>query len=193
MTHHPENGILATGTGDINLAAAIMALGIPMDPHRPCHIIHKDDGKSYGRFMLLSQSIDGKHQIGDLMEGWNNPAGLAGNHPFAWLMAFIRERPQGVSTPDDWIGYAHDYLAERSKAKPGMPTRLAHIPDFVTAFADDLAGYVFAFIDCRNLAFLEFKAAKHQVMQTRGRAHAIIDANLSRPIRNEILARLEGA
>jgi len=193
MTRHSETGTSGHGTGDILLAAALMAVGIPLDPLSRCAVIHKDDGKSYGRFFLLPISACGKFETLKLMAEWSAKGTLPATHPFVWILNFIARRPQGVSNVSDWLAWAHDYLAERGVSKIGLPRGLNEIPDFVAANPENLQGYVFAFVHCRALAFDEFRRAKNQVLMTgKHGGSTLIDTKLPIATRNNLLARLEG-
>jgi hypothetical protein len=158
-----------------------------------CAVIHKDDGKSYGRFFLLPISACGKFETLKLMAEWSAKGTLPATHPFVWILDFIAKRPQGVSNVADWLAWAHDYLAERGVPKIGLPRGLNDIPDFVAANPENLQGYVFAFVHFRALAFDEFRRAKNQVLMTgKHGGSTLIDTKLPIATRNNLLARLEG-
>lgn len=57
-------------TGDINLFAACMALGIPPDPIEPAAVYQNDDGKDYVSFTLDHQSLCGMHSTREMMGAW---------------------------------------------------------------------------------------------------------------------------
>lgn len=185
----------AHGTGDINLAAALMAMGIPPDDFNPCSIISKDDGRDYGRFFIGPISNCGKFETMKLLHYWSFPSETPGvSHPFGWLLDFIGKRPQGCSTPNDWLDHAHDHLAAIGELPTGFPRNLDHIPDIVARAPEARASYVLAFAHCRALCLQLVKDARRQVlMRSRdGRSAQVIDARLPRGIRNNLIARLDG-
>jgi len=193
MTRQEAAGTSGHGTGDILLAAALMAVGIPLDPIGKCAVIHKDDGKSYGRFFLLPVSACGKFETLKLMGEWSVKGTLPANHPFVWILDFITARPHGCSTVSDWLNFAHVYAGQSGLPKAGLPANVRNIPDFVARNSESLAGHLFAFVHCRGVAQEEFRHAKNQVMMTNQTGGAtIIDASLPIATRNNLLARLEG-
>lgn len=193
MTRQEATGTSGHGTGDILLASALMAVGIPLDPAGKCSIIHKDDGKSYGRFHLLPLSVCGKFETLKLMGEWSHKGSLPAEHPFVWILTFIAARPSGGSTVSDWLNWAHIYAGEAGISKTGLPKSIGDIPAFVAKNPENLAGHLFAFVHCRGLAQEEFRHAKNQVMMTgRHGGASIIDASLPAAIRNNLIARLDG-
>ena len=190
---HAATGTEAHGTGDINLAAAIMSMGVPLDPSRPCGVIHKDNGKSYGRFYLLPFSVDQKHKTIDLLHYWDDASDCEESNPFRGILDFIARRPFGCSNAGDWMDWAHVYLTEDGLPGAALPANFDSIPDFVGRFPELRESYVFAFVHNRRLALALFQNAKAQVMQTRGRASTLIDSQLPRVQQLELLARLEGS
>lgn len=195
MTPHPATGEQALGTGDILLASALMALGIPLDPVSPCETIQKDDGRSYGRFHLLPHSMDGKQDTHTMSRAWSRLEDLPADHPFAWLMTFVATRPRGVSSVSDWLGWAVDHCRDLGIDAAGLPGNIERIPDFVKAQPDSRAAYIFAFVHCRDLAMLLYqKERRTKVMMSAGpKHHVIMDTRLPKPVRSDLLSRLEGS
>lgn len=194
MTRHEAAMTSSHGTGDINLAAALMAMGIAPDDANPCAIISKDDGRDYGRFFLTPISNCGKFETMKLLYFWSNPEELSDCHPFAWLLDFISKRPQGCSTPADWLDHAHDHLTALGDLPRQFPRSLDLIPDMVTRLPEARPSYVLAFVHCRALCLDLVKRARRQVMMRSrdGRSANVIDANLPRTVRNNLIARLDG-
>lgn len=183
------------GTGDINLAAALMAMGIAPDDAYPCAIISKDDGRDYGRFFIGPISNCGKFETMKLLHFWSHPDEIPGDrHPFGWLLAFIAARPRGCSTPQDWLDYAHDHLTALGELPAGFPRNLDHIPDIVARAPESRASYVLAFAHCRALCLQLVRDARRQVMMKSrdGRSANVIDSRLPRHVRNNLIARLDG-
>ena len=191
MKRHEADGTSSHGTGDVNLAAAVMALGAPLDPLQPCTVIHADNGKSYGRFFLLPVSACGKYETLKLLQFWDAPrTTVPATHPFGWVMDFIQARPGDRMTADEWMDHAHDYLAGIGEIGP-HPKNYAAIPDSIAKLPESLSSYLFAFVHCRALCLDLFRRAKQQVYM-RKHGSAIIDTNLPKQIRNNLIARLDG-
>lgn len=195
MTQHAAAMSSSHGTGDINLASALMAMGIAPDEVTPCSIISKADGRDYGRFFLTPISNCGKFEAMKLLHFWSHPNAIpTANHPFGWILEFISGRPQGCSTPDDWLDYAHDHLTAIGEIPAGFPRGVDMIPDLVARFPEARASYVLAFVHCRALCLDLVKRARRQVlMKSRdGLSANIIDSRLPRHVRNNLIARLDG-
>ena len=192
MTQHPAAGTSSHGTGDINLASALMALGIAPDSASPCSIVSRDDGRDYGRFFIGAVSDCGKFETLKLMGYWSDPQQAPSNHPFAWLLSFISGRPPGCSSVNDWLDYAHDHLAALGELPAGMPRNIHDIPPMTAKAPEARASYVLAFVHCRSLCLHLVRVARREVMLSKGGAHSIIDSRLPRAIRNNLIARLDG-
>ncbi len=194
MTPHPSLGQASHGTGDILLASALAAVGIPFDPHSPCAVINRDNGKTYGRWFLLPTSADGKHDTHKLDRAWSGLEVLPANHPFVWLMDFVKHgRGEGCRTIPDWMGAAHDHCRDLEIKANGLPRSLAQVEGLIAKLPEARESYVFAFVHCRDLAFRLYQHERNvQVMQTRGGASSLIDVRLPKPARIELLSRLDG-
>lgn len=102
------------GTGDINLAAAILTMGVRPDPTRPIELIARDNGQDYTRFHFADLSDCGCYRADELSHAWGHPQAFRAenpNHPFGLLMDFISTRPRGCSNQDEWLGHAAAFLA----------------------------------------------------------------------------------
>lgn len=183
------------GTGDINLAAGLFAMGIAPDELQPCVIISKEDGRDYGRFFITPISNCGKFETMKLMEYWTHPGKLpSASHPFGWVLKFIRERPHGCKAPADWLDHAHDHLAALGELPGGFPRVIDDVPGIVARFPEARASYVLAFVHCRALCLQLVRDARRQVLMSSrdGRSHQVIDARLPAHVRNNLIARLDG-
>lgn len=176
------------------MVSALMAVGIPLDPQMPCSTINPDKGRSYGRWHLLPLSADGKHETHKLNRAWSGYEALPANHPFSWLMEFIREgRSNQCRTVEDWLGFAHDHCRDLGIPSFGLPARLEQIPDLCKKLPEARQSYIFAFVHCRDLAWMIYQQERRvQVLQQRGRASSLIDVKLPQWQRNELLSRLDG-
>lgn len=170
----------ANGTGDLNFAAACMAVGIPLDESLPATAIKCDTGNDYCRFFLKAVSIKGDLKLDWLQKCWSKPeavaerAELAG---FGYVMEFIKGRPDGVRRSVDWIGWAHDHLRELGESGSYLwPRKLEDVERFVRFNAETRAGYVFAFLINRDLClFLAHQAAENpRLLSHQGKNHTMI-------------------
>ena len=106
-------GQTSFGTGDINLAASLITLGIPPDATEPVRLIACENGKDYTRFHVGHLSYCGKYQTAAMMAGWSDPVTFklwGPNHPLNVLMGFITARPRGCSNLDQWLEHASEFL-----------------------------------------------------------------------------------
>ena len=147
-----RKGDSASGTGDINFAAACMAMGIPLNQERPATAVKCETGRDYCRFFLEGMSIDGEVSLAWCDKAWRHRStDLEGAmEPFGWIMEFIQEKPAGVRSSRDWLTWAHDFLRQLGMgASWTWPRRLEDLADFVGKHATSRAGYVFAFVSNR--------------------------------------------
>ena len=139
--------------GDINLAAALNSVGIPLDQFDPCSLVLRDNGQNYARFHVMPRSVDGSYYTVRLMDFWRSPSDC--NDPaFSAIMAFVRAgRDAGCSTSQDWFHYAHTYLEEMDANHPDHPARMDDVPEFVSKNPDGSASHIFAFAYNREYCF----------------------------------------
>lgn len=188
-------GSSAHGTGDINLAAACMALGIPLcenEAGESCKLILRGS-HNYARFFLMPFSSCGKFLTLDLLAFWSHPEEIPHEeHPFKWIMDFVKARPAGVASAGEWLDFAHDYLRDRGDLPAGFPRDLEAIGGVCAANPEARFSYVLAFVHCRYLCVRIATQARRAVIMSKGPAHAIIDATLPKKTRDELLSRLDG-
>jgi hypothetical protein len=179
-------------TGDVNLAAALMAVGIPLDIECPVKLIESSyRGKPYGSFLLAAISEDGQEDTKKLMDFWSGGDVPRIGHPFVAICEFIRAKPEGVLSSEDWLTHAIDWLADRDLKCPGL-VKIDDIPDFVKPLRNAIQSYILAFVYNRWTCFQLYNNARRSVHQSAGNRHTMIDTKLAKPLRNELLARLEG-
>jgi len=179
-------------TGDINLASALMSVGIPLDQHDPCSLVLRDDGKNYARFHLMIQSVDGVYSTERLMAFWKSPH-ECNDASFSAIMDFVKSgRANNVKNSREWYDYAHTYLEDRGAGRPDAPAILEDVPDFVANNPELGLSHIFAFAYNREDCWKIMNKARRRIMITRGESHAAIDTNLAKWRRDELLARLEG-
>jgi hypothetical protein len=184
-------GESAIQTGDINLAAAIMACGIPLNPAFPAKVIESSDGHNYASFGLMQTSEDGKEKTNILMTYWSDGSGIPAHHPFVRICQFIKGKPQGRLTPDDWLSYAVSYLSSLGVSLPGL-RRVSDIDLFVSNLPDAPESYILAFVGNRAVCLELYKKARRSIHQNIGDAHTMIDSDLPLAQRRELLSRLQG-
>lgn len=181
-------------TGDINLASALMALGIPLDPLNPVSLID-NLGQDYGSFALAACSEDGTEDTARLMDHWSGIIMLPLNHGFSIICEFIKARPRGVQRTDDVLAFAVDYLIQRGETLPGLRT-IHDVPAFVSALPEGFASYVLAYVWNRNLCFKLYNSASRKVFysETDGNEtrRALIDRRLPKWQAKELISRLQG-
>lgn len=189
------NGARGHHSGDINLVAALMSQGIPLDSKEPVRLIEGGPGPAYGSYGFGACSEDGTEDTERLMLYWNGHDNLEADHGFAQVCRFIRSRPRGLQGSEDLLGFAVTYLAERGHTMPGL-RRLADVPQFVKALPHGEAAFVLAYVWNREICFQLHRNAKRCIYQTAGDGdqtrHALISTRLPVWQRTELLARLQG-
>lgn len=178
------------GTGDLNLAAACMSVGVPLDDSRGAvKVILSDNSREYCRFFLMPVTVDGRVTTERLMQAWTKRDRGLGGEAFGWLMDFLSEKPGGVVSLSDWFGWAHDWL--RSQRELGhWPGSLDKVAEFVARHPDDKPGHVFAFLLNRDVCFHLAKRAMEnpQIHMRHGaRGHILMDAKAPKWRREQFL------
>jgi len=188
------NGTAGRHSGDINLIAALMSQGIPLDPVMPISIIEPTNAPNYASYRYGDVSDDGTLATDTLIDSWNGDVPLPPEHGFSQVCRFIRARPRGVQRTDDLLGFAVDYLRERGHTLPGLRC-LKDVPAFVNALPDGEAAYILAYLWNREICFQLHKQATHQVHMTEGsgkeQRHALLDTKLPKWKSTELLSRLQ--
>lgn len=179
-------------TGDLNFAAACMAMGIPLDQQTPCTVTLREGRPDYGSWHLLPSSTDGRVSIRTLSEYWNTPSSAVGCPIFGDLMQFIRDRPAGCKTPAHWLEHAHRWLSKAGHRPIDAPRTLDKVPAFVARHGDDLAGHVFAFAWNRKTCLEEYNAAAPDIYLEREGRMAKVSTKLDARQRDSLISRLKG-
>lgn len=182
------------GSGDINLAAALVTVGIPLDKDRPVELIARDNGKQYARFHLGELSACGKFCVYDLSTAWSRPAVFQRekpDHPFSVLMEFITSRPKGCVRREDWISHAAAFLGLK------MDSALAIHADIKRACRrnpENKVSYVLAFVRNRfDLLDGSKKMAKEgdfRTMQERSSSVLMMHAKTTPRIRDYLFSHI---
>lgn len=178
-------------TGDINLAAALMACAIPLSDECPVRIIESAGFKSYATFSVTGYSADGRHVTEKLMAHWSHRQSLPADHPFSMICDFIAARPDGKMTISDWLDHAVDYLSRQGVQLPGLRS-ISDIPAFVARVPSLPESYILAFVANRDVCINLYHAAKRSIFQSVEQSHTLIDSKLPVWQRNELLSRLQG-
>ena len=191
MTPH-YNGTNSRQTGDINLAAALMACAIPLNADDPVRVIDAEHlSKPYASFNVTDQSLDGKHTTEDCMLHWSRVKELSPTHPFAVICTFIQAKPHGRLSADEWLGFAIDYLRDMGIQTPGLG-RLSDVELYVSKIPTTPESYILAFVANRATCNELYKAARRAVFMQRDEARTLIDSKLPEWQRKELLSRLQG-
>jgi hypothetical protein len=182
------------GSGDINLSAAMLTMGVPPDARNPIELIARDNGKDYVRFHFDEVSFCGDYTPDALSYAWSNPRQFKAEnpaHPFALLMDFIAARPNGCGNADEWQDHAAGFLAlpidEIRKTYRSIARTCLAAPESPLA-------YVCAFI--RNRADLVAAAKQREAngvftnMQDRSKSVSMINAKAPRRIRDFLLSHV---
>ena len=179
-------------TGDVNLASAMMAMGIPLEQQAPCKRILSDKGETYYRFHLCQNSVDGRVNAGGLSRQWGG-AREASNPEFAAIINFIKySRARGARSPEDYLDAAIDHLREIGYDTTTTPANVPAIAAFVNARPNAIESYIYATVANRHVCFEHIKLGRQSIMMHNGDSRASIDVDLPQKLQNELLARLEG-
>lgn len=187
-------GHTARHSGDINLVSALMALGIPLDPLDPVHVVENDKG-IYGSYSVLEFSDNGEESTEALIDHWNGTHPLPADHGFSQICRFIRSRPRGIQRTSDLMDFAMDYLRQQGHALHGLRS-IDQVPAYVAAAPTGEPAHVLAYVWNRELCFQLYRGTTKKVFYQEGTGkdtrRALIDTRLPRWQAKEILSRLQG-
>lgn len=183
------------GTGDLNLAASFMSVGIPLVEEKPVSLIASTTGSDYKRFHFELLSRDGKNDIYALSAAWNYPQNFNAEnpgHPFGRIMAFISSRPQDTRGEDDWLDHAASFLGLTSDA-----TRAAYrdIAKICESSPESEPSYILAFISNRQWLIQTVKKmdaeGNFDIMQSIGKSIVTLSAKASKKTEGFILSHVK--
>lgn len=169
-------------TGDINLFAACMAIGIPPSRLEPATILQNDDGRDYHSFSLEGRSECGLHSTKAMSDGWGNHKAFKAefpNHPFTLMMNFV-EFSRGARRRDEWIEKAASFL---SISRDAFRKCLSDISALEYTAPESPLTYVACFIVNRSAAIGWAKSAIPKIVVNHGKSVLLMDGNL--PIRKQ--------
>lgn len=144
-------------TGDINLAAALMTIGIP-PRDVPVRIIAADDGHNYISYRLSGEGIAGE-STSEAMSMWTTRA-ANGDSPFGWIMAFCSEKPKNTGPSiDAWTQHLAEWLAVSYDSARQL---VGDAKNVAAASPESETSYLVAFVANREfLKDLATSAIKH--------------------------------
>jgi hypothetical protein len=182
-------------TGDINLAAALMACGVPPSREQPIKLIQPESGKKYASFRLGPCTMDGKEKTENLMDVWAGRRELEPSHGFEQICRFLKARPRGCRDTEALLDFAIDYLRKMGFALSGV-RHMGDIEAKVQSEPQSVDSFILAFIHCRELLFSMFRQARTDFYFERGHGadtrRGMIAENLPAWQRRELTSRLNG-
>jgi hypothetical protein len=184
----------ARSSGDLNLVATMMSLGIPLDPLQPVSLVETDHA-IYSSYWVGEYSDDGAECASTISEYWSGESTPPPGHGYRYISEFIRARPKGIQKTDDLLGFAVDYLIGKGHALPGFKS-IKDVPGFVNALPNHESSYILAYVYNRDVCYQLHRLAARKVFYENGNGddarRAIIDTRLPRWKAKELLSRLEG-
>lgn len=173
------------GTGEINFACALMALGIPLDELNPCTIVAHQNNKIYSRYHFNAISVDGVYRTGDMSNMWSQAESIPEAHPLRIISDFVRRAPAKMKLAE-WFDYVHSVFS------------IGHVKNFddaqkhINLFPEDGASYCLAFIlNRRELISLHYRANRETFISD-GTSSAMIGINMPKYAKQELLNRMNG-
>jgi hypothetical protein len=180
-------------TGDINLAAALMSVGFPLDAEEPACMIESESGR-YASFRICEVSLDGSEEAGDVMEYWTSGQSPP-DHGMKYVSSFIKARPKHIKSTADILDFAIEYLSQQGCAVFGVRC-FDDIPDHVSRFPKTESAYILAFVYNRETCFQLAQNGKRQVYYDSNEGdnsrRTLLDTNLDRRLSRELLSRQQG-
>lgn len=190
---HDLIGASCRHSGDINLVAALMSMGVPLDKDDPVSLVEKQNG-NYASYRFLEHNEEGE-PVEKFLVAWNGIAELPPEHGFSAVCRFIRARPRGVQSSTDLLDFAMAYLRERGHEVPGLRC-FSDVPYFVNRLPQSEAAYVLAYVWNRDILFQLHRSADRKLYYTEGSGsntrRAIISTRLPKWQAKELLSRLQG-
>lgn len=183
------------GTGDLNLAAAFMSMGIPLVQEKPISLIASTNGSDYKRFHFELVSPDGMQDVYVLSAAWSHPETFRSEHPthaFVKIMSFIGSRPQDTRTEADWLDHAASFLG---LTRDAVRAAYRDIGNVCKSSPESEPSYVLAYIANRQWLILTIKQmdadGNFDIMQAIGKSIATISAKASKKTEEFILSHVK--
>lgn len=181
-------------TGDLNLAAAIMTMGVPPEKEA-VKLIASTSGQDYVRFSLCKESIDGRISTALLMMAWNESDKHIKANPdsmFGKIMQFIKARPHDCKKYIEWCEYASDWLG---LSKNQVRILMTKEPKIWDSSPDSEPAYILGFVANRfNLLDVANKFQREgnfHVYDERGKAVSLISEKLPKRMRDYLLSNIK--
>lgn len=173
------------GTGDINFACALMAIGVPLSESKPCSLIAHENGNTYSRYHFESLSFDGRFDTVEMSRAWSDINRIPEAHPLSVISDFVHQSRHGM-TISDWWELAHQVF------DIGHVTNDSTALDHIRAFPENPESYIIAFILNRSELYALHTKAVQEVFMSNGKASTMIDVRLPKIQKQELINRLNG-
>jgi hypothetical protein len=185
MQHH----LSTHRTGDINLFAACMSIGIAPCFPEPAEVIQSDDGKDYLSFRLNSLSECGQYSTQEMSAAWKHPESFRREfpaHPFNTVMDFARYS-KGAKLKADWIEKAASFL---SVSRDSIRKDLARVEALEAELPESPLTYVICYIVNRWAAIGWARDSIPKTVVNAGASIVMLDGNLPKRKQLQILSYL---
>ena len=178
--------------GDINLTAACMALGVPLNQTEPCSSVRCESrNRKYTRFHLERCTIKGDWATDILFQYWKSP-GLCKSDSLKYIMDFIAwGKKHNIRKGVMYFEAIGQYLKECGHKIKALPGSLDFIDQFVSKNPDLKESYLCAFISNRILCEGLIKESPRKYFLKHGDNCAIIDDKLGKEKTYKLLGKLE--
>jgi hypothetical protein len=176
-------------TGDINLFAACMSIGIAPCFPEPAEVIQSDDGKDYLSFRLNPVSECGMYPTDDMMRAWKHPEAFRREfpaHPFITVMDFSKYA-KGAKHKSDWIEKAASFLGV---ARDSIRKDLARVESLEATLPESPLTYVICYIVNRWAAVDWAKNAIPKTVVNAGPSIVMLDGKLPKSKQLQLLSYL---
>jgi hypothetical protein len=174
-------------TGDINLFAACMTIGIAPCFPEPSEVIQSDDGKDYLSFRLNDVSECGQYQTREISRAWKFPEEFRREfpaHPFNTVMDFSKYA-KGAKAKADWIEKAASFLGV---SRDSIRKDLARVEALEATLPESPLTYVLCYIVNRWAAIGWARDSIPKTLVNAGASIVMLDGNLPVRKRLEILS-----
>lgn len=182
-------------TGDLNFAAALISLGIPLFKDKPITLVASSNGCDYKRFHFDLVSICGKYDVYAMSDAWRNKDGFSNrfpNHPMTKIMGFISSKQASCKTESDWLETASKWL--------GLPIdsiikTYNSILQVCASSPESEISYVLAYIKNRESLIRDIKAmdanGEFSTMLEFGKSLVNLGAKIKTKDKNFILSHIK--
>jgi len=174
-------------TGDINLFAACMSIGIAPCFPEPAEVIQSDDGNDYLSFRLNPISECGLYSMQDMTAAWKHPEAFRKElpaHPFNTVMDFARHA-KGAKAKADWIEKAASFL---SVSRDSIRKDLARVESLEASLPESPLTYVICYIVNRWAAVAWARDSIPKTVVNAGPSIVMLDGNLPKRKQLQILS-----